>query len=247
MIEVLCRCGKLFSTRKRSRRQGKYCSTKCGYEFRTKVGVNYKDLTGMVFGKLTVIRRVASNKHKRSVFLCRCECGNEKQIWAAHLMTRKNPACGCMIGKSNKRHGRTETRFYKIWSGMKDRTTRKLCPAYPKYGGRGIVMCDRWLTSFENFSADMFESYEDHVLLHGENDTTIERRDNDKGYNPENCSWATRKEQARNRKSSSLVVHNGVEMTVAEFAEILNQGQVRVGHLLRKGMSPMAVAARFGH
>lgn len=96
-------------------------------------------------------------------------------------------------------HGMTKQRLHRIWGGMKNRCSNPKNYAYPKYGGSGIKVCDRW-KSFINFKNDMNESYIKHVALHGEKNTSLDRKENDKGYSPNNCQWSTSKAQSINRK-----------------------------------------------
>lgn len=110
-------------------------------------------------------------------------------------------------------HGMTRTRPYKIWRNMKDRCLKKEDKDYERYGARGITVCDRWVHSFENFWEDMGGSYS--------NDLTLDRVDNSSGYSPENCRWATQKEQANNRRGNHWVSFNGQKRTVAQWAESL--------------------------
>lgn len=112
--------------------------------------------------------------------------------------------------KFKPRHGRSGTPIYRIWADMRKRCLNPNAFAYDRYGGRGITFCDRWKT-FENFLADMGERPSPKH--------TLERRDNDRDYSPENCLWATRKEQARNRSSSVRITAGGLTLTIAEWAE----------------------------
>lgn len=110
-------------------------------------------------------------------------------------------------------HGKRKTRTYRIWSGMKTRCYNESEKCYKDYGAKGITVCDRWLNSFVNFLEDMGEAPEG---------LTLDRIDSTKGYSPENCRWATMREQQNNRSNNRVIEYNGESRTLAEWARILN-------------------------
>ena len=116
------------------------------------------------------------------------------------------------------KHGMKGTRFYRIWTGMKTRCLNKNHVWYKHYGGRGIVICDEW-TEFKNFSKDMYNTYCQHSIIFGEMDTSIDRIDPNKGYNKENCKWATKKEQSNNARNNVKIEYDGETKTLYEWAE----------------------------
>ncbi|ARI78237.1 hypothetical protein [Halobacillus mangrovi] len=160
------------------------------------------DLTRQKFGRLTVIEesgRAEGSGHIK--WLCKCDCGNETSVRADHLRSNHTKSCGC----KRRPHGMRCTRFYRIWTCMKQRATNENAQNYNDYGGRGIILCPRW-RKFENFRDDMYESYVKHVDQHGESNTSIERMNNDKRYTPWNCRFATWEEQANNRRPRTTEV-----------------------------------------
>ena len=156
------------------------------------------DLTGQVFGRLTVLQR-AKTVNKRTMWTCKCECGNEITAEAYNLKTGHTQSCGCFqkeaTSAASKTHGKKHTRLYRIWNCMKNRCYQKSYHAYNHYGGRGITVCDEWLNNFQAFY--------DWAMEHGYNDElSIDRIDVNKGYNPHNCRWATMAEQNKNKRVS---------------------------------------------
>ncbi len=205
--------------------------TSCGCTSASTAGVNLKDLTGKQFTRLTVIKRV-ENRGEQPYWLCECSCGNMKEIAGGKLRDNAIKSCGCLqrevAPKQMTTHGMHKTRTYGSWSGMRNRCTNENSSDYPRYGGRGIIICDRWLNSFENFFEDMGER---------PRNTSIERIDNDKGYNPDNCKWGTVYEQNRNRRDTRLITHNGQTLLPVEWSKLLGGGKNMVGNRLKAGWS----------
>ena len=160
------------------------------------------DLTGQRFGRLVVLWKQGLDKSKRNtLWFCRCDCGKEKAVSFGALKSGATQSCGCIqkerTAEAHKTHGMCDTRLYRTWRGMVNRCTNQNEPAYPNYGGRGNTICESWKT---------FEPFKEWALSSGyADDLFIERVDNDKGYCPENCKWATRKEQNRNKRSNVMI------------------------------------------
>ena len=150
------------------------------------------DLTSQKFGRLTALKDVGVNKHRSRLWRCRCDCGNLTTVAHGSLRSGKTTSCGC--GHSVK-HGHTvggQSKTYRAWAGMRARCTYSTGNAYGSYGGRGITVCRRWQT-FKNFLADMGESPPG---------LSLDRINNNKGYSPENCRWATPRQQSANRRNT---------------------------------------------
>lgn len=156
---------------------------------------------GKKFNSLTVLSSEHSGRNINLV--CQCDCGKIKSIRKTSVVSGGTKSCGCFREKQMmtrfKTHGNSRSRFYRIWRCMKSRCNNKHYPRFSDYGGRGISVCEDW-NKFENFSSDMFESYQKHCQKFGENKTSIDRIDNNKNYNLINCRWATPKEQCANRR-----------------------------------------------
>ena len=119
-------------------------------------------------------------------------------------------------------HGMSDTRTYQSWINMKQRCYYPDHNRYHIYGARGITVCKRWLNSFENFLEDMGERPKG---------LTLERKDNEKGYSPENCKWATVKEQCNNRRNNTVIKYKGLSLTISQWADKLN---IKLGTLQRR-------------
>jgi hypothetical protein len=148
----------------------------------------FQDLTGKSFGDWTVLAR-GVHQYGRTRWLCQCACGSERSVAAVHLVNGKSKSCGCRKGEDHKMSASPE---YRARKKMIDRCHNPSNKDYRHYGGRGIEVCPEWRASFLQFLADM--GPRPSPLL------SVDRIDNDKGYSKDNCRWATRSQQAFNRR-----------------------------------------------
>ena len=156
------------------------------------------DLAGQVYGRLTV-KRFTRTRNSNAHWLCLCECSTEVEVAACHLKSGHTASCGCfhreVTGDTHRTHGEGRygqiTPEYRSWRGMLARCYSPSHNRYYRYGGRGIQVCPEWRNSYETFLLDMGRKPDRKLSL--------DRIDNDKNYGPENCRWATAKQQAANR------------------------------------------------
>lgn len=188
-----------------------------------------EDLTGRKFGRL-VAMNYSGSCPSGALWNCVCECGKSKTASACHLKSGHTKSCGCFQAErrvqTHRTHGKSNTSIHAVWKGMLRRCDLPTVRAYPRYGGRGIAVCERW-KKFQNFYADMGERPEG---------KSLERINNDGGYSPDNCRWATQKEQARNRRSSSAITFLGKTLTIAEWAERLGKPYSDIFYRARHGL-----------
>ena len=196
------------------------------------------DLTGKVFTDWTVIHYIGG---RHSFWLCRCKCGAENEVKGQHLRTARSTGCGCSadkrFAKRNTKHGKVDTPEYGVWSGMRARCSDPNRKAYKNYGGRGITVCERW-SDFAAFYADMGPR--------PSKDHSIDRIDNDQGYSPDNCRWATRAEQNRNHRRNRYLELNGERKTVTDWALRLGITQQAMQDRLNKWPLERALTAPKG-
>ena len=179
------------------------------------------NLVGRKFGRLTVIQYLPNRKHHNRVWLCKCECGNEYEVTTTLLANGGVRSCGCLQKEHWKTtpitHGMSGTRIFHSFYGAKSRCENINNPKYKNYGARGIKM--EW-KSFEDFLADMYDSYKRHSKKYGEQNTTLERINVDGNYCKENCRWATWDEQARNKTNKLVMNFLGKETRLTEVSKI---------------------------
>ena len=176
----------------------------------------HEDLSGKKYGKLTVIRE-AGRKSKKILWECKCDCKNIVFITGDNLKSGHTASCGCYQKERTKetlsKHGKTNTRLFTIWQGMKNRCYNKKSNRFTRYGGKGIKVCDEWLNDFQNF-------YE-WAINNGYSETlTIDRVNNNGDYCPENCRWCDYTEQSNNRSTNRFIEYKGERKTIANWSKV---------------------------
>lgn len=194
------------------------------------------ELLGLKFGRMTVIAFAERAKRKRW-WLCRCDCGTQKKACHTDLLNGATKSCGCLgdvrlqqMWDATKVHGHSgkrQTPTYRSWHKMKQRCLNPNDDGYQEYGGRGITICERWL-SFENFLADMGERPKG---------TSIDRKDTNGNYEPFNCRWATPKEQCNNMRKNVFLEYAGRRLTVAQWSREVDVSRGTIRSRLASGWS----------
>lgn len=200
------------------------------------------DLAGQKFGRLTAISDVAAGG--RVAWMCRCECGGEVVVSRNNLRSGAARSCGCLrrevqsqtATRRNLVHGHNrvgaQTRTHRSWTAMLSRCRDVNLTSYPSYGGRGIVVCERWL-KYQNFLEDMGERPDG---------TTLDRIDNDGNYEPGNCRWATGSEQQRNKRDKKRP--HSLQAFRSSFPGV-GYSDVHLRKLLRSGCSFQDIGIRW--
>jgi hypothetical protein len=198
------------------------------------------DLSGQRFGRLVAVERAANSgtgTTSKSRWKCICDCGGTSEVYASALRGYLTKSCGCIRhenaqsvgrrGGPNYRHGQSNSRTWRIWSSMIQRCSDPNHKSFPAYGGRGILVCERWKT-FENFFEDMGE------IPDG---LTIDRIEVDNGYQPGNCRWATWEEQANNKRRSVLITAFGESLSMSQWARRTGLAKSSIMYRLARGMT----------
>ena len=183
-------------------------------------------MIGQKFGSLTVLDKLPpKEKRGHSRWLCRCDCGREIVVDNSNL--RKQTKCKQC---ASTKHGMAETPLYEAWSHMKQRCLCETDQNYHRYGGRGITVCYEWLS---------FEPFMEWSLNNGyAPNLTLDRIDNDQGYDPSNCRWADRKTQSNNRSNSLYITANGTTLPCAEWARLTGIPRNTIRGRIKTGWSP---------
>ena len=194
------------------------------------------DLTGIKVNRLTVVSYAGNDKWGNSLWNCVCDCGNTTIVRNSEIRSKRTFSCGCyqkeqkreQFKKLATKHNMSRTRLYTIYKGMKQRCYNPNAKHYNRYGGRGIKICDEWLNNRQAF----FEW----ALANGyRDDLSIDRIDNDKGYSPDNCRFATNQEQVDNRSCSKTFTYEGIEYkSLAEASRQLGISKTTLKYRAKK-------------
>jgi len=183
----------------------------------------FQDLSGRRFGNYTVIEYSHKDKLGKIYWLCECECGIKKSVCGSKLKSGHTKSCGCYNRKrasiaktihNDNRKGKRK-RLYVIWFNIKQRCCNPKATSYPRYGKKGIAVCEEWKNNYLNFKSwALSNGYKD--------DLTIDRIDSKGNYEPLNCRWVTCKDQSRNTSRNRLFESNGKKRCLSEWRELLN-------------------------
>ena len=196
-----------------------------------------KDLTGQRFGRWTVIKRsTKSSVNHATYWLCKCDCGTEKDVDAKKLVSGESKSCGCLMkeinAKLHTKHGMDETRLCNVYRGIVQRCCDSNSKLFTYYGGRGIWICDEWRNDFTAFHKWAMENGYDENAEHGK--CTIDRIDNNGSYCPENCRIVSMKTQCNNRRSNIVVEYRGEKKTIAEWCDELHLSYFTIYQRIKK-------------
>lgn len=189
----------------------------------------FKDISGRRFHRLVAIERVGTTKANKAIWRCACDCGGEARTTTGSLLCGNAKSCGCYrvarYYEKAIKHGMAKTLTHSTWCGMIQRCTNPNSRNWHRYGGRGIQVCERWL-KFENFLADVGEKPAG---------LSLDRIDNNRGYEPGNCRWATAKQQANNTSKQERK-HGGHGPAAVICMQVFRN----------RGLSTNKIAAAFG-
>lgn len=177
-----------------------------------------KDLSNQRFGRQVAVRPCGKNSHRNVLWLCRCDCGKEHIVPSGKLVQGKSRSCGCYANDLHisqlQTHGITtggKPRTFTIWNGMKARCLNPKATSYKNYGGRGIGICDEWLT---------FANFHNWAIRNGYQDgLELDRADNDKGYCPENCRWVSKSYNRAHRRNVHCIDIFSVKLNVTTWCK----------------------------
>lgn len=198
----------------------------------------FMNLSGQKFSYLTVVEHAGRNHIGKHTYLCRCDCGKTIVLRGEDVKSGNTKSCGCMRRQmtidKNFKHGFSKTPMYNVWCALKERCTNPNDRAYKNYGGRGITVSEGWM-DYEGFHRDMVGTYREGLSL--------ERVNNEIGYNRENCIWASRNVQGNNTRRNHFIEYKGNRLTVSQMARKYNlhptilQGRLYKGWSMEKALT----------
>lgn len=204
------------------------------------------NLDGQKFGKLTVLKTHYLKKKNLWFSLCKCECGKEFITSIGNIRRGNVKTCGGKQCSPLIKHGKINSRLYCIWNNAKGRCYNKNNKDYKNYGARGIEFCEEWKSDFNAFYKwAVSNGYDDKL--------TLDRKDNNEGYNPKNCRWITNIEQQNNKRGNKVFTYNGITLTITQWEKFLGIGRGVISYRMKKmGMNfctalttkPMRVCSR---
>ena len=194
------------------------------------------NITNKRFGRLTALERLPTSKDGHAMWRCVCDCGNEVSVVGKSLRSGHTVSCGCYqkdaTSRARKKHGKSRSKIYTVWCDMKDRCYNEQNKQYADYGGRGITVCERWKNDFRSFFEDVSE-----LPNFGLDGYTINRKNNDGNYEPDNIEWASRIKQNNNTRRNRLIAYNGETHTLAEWSRIVGVDRMTITDRLKRGWS----------
>ncbi|GAA0265129.1 hypothetical protein GCM10008922_25250 [Faecalicatena contorta] len=188
---------------------------------------------GSKFNRLLVVSEYPKDKYSHKRFLCQCDCGNEVVVLKGQLTSGKTGSCGCYqrdrAREAQLKHGMANTKIYYVWKDIIQRCSNANSKSYSNYGHRGISVCDDWL------GTNGFEKFYQWALDNGYREgLEIDRIKNNGNYEPSNCRWATKIQQANNKRNNIVIKHNEKEMTVSQWARELGIDDKKIRQRIQK-------------
>lgn len=175
--------------------------------------INLEKEINKKYNKLTVTS-IKEYNGINSIIICKCDCGNIIETKLSYIAYGHKKSCGC-INKAKRKHGKSQTKLYRIYSNMIARCTNTERKDYKYYGGKGVKVCSQWVNDFEVFYSWAYNNgYK--------NGLTIDRIDVNKGYNPNNCRWVTKEKQSVNKTNTKYITFKGKTQSLKEWSEELN-------------------------
>ena len=234
-----CSCGTKKIVLGANLRKGlsKSCGCKKGEKIHERF---FLDRTGKKYNRLTCIKW----EHRKNgiYWLCKCECGNETWVESSNLGSGSVKSCGCALNHVNQVHGMSHTRIHSIWSKMMDRCHNPNSNQYKWYGAEGKTVCDEW------HGTDGFIRFYEWALANGyTDDLTIERKDVNRGYSPDNCCWIPHNQQTWNTRVSKRLTVNGETLSVPQLSQKYGVSKANIHNRIDLGWSPEEIVELVPH